>query len=323
MKIQYDHSTQTVIKNFVARYLVLIDEYELVKSKSHPNILKAGDFYKTHKLCSKTFLKYYKRYVESGRDLIRLMPQKRGPRYTTRRTPLGIEKKVVELRNQGNNRYEIYKILKDDLKYKQAPAPSTVYEIFKRYGVNKKTKVMNQNKRKIIKRKAGEQGHVDIHYLRKSIILSNNKQYYVLSVLDSASRIAWSEILEDTKAITVMFSLLRIINILRIRYSIEFSEILSDNGVEFKGTEKHPVEMLLKELQIKHICTKPYRPQTNGKIERFWRTLEEDFVEGTMLDSLEEVKSELEKYMLYYNELRPHQGIGGKTPKELLNLLPN
>ena len=58
----------------------------------------------------------------------------------------------------------------------------------------------------------------------------------------------------------------------------------------------------------------PYRPQTNGKVERFWRTLNEDLVNGTDFDNIEEFRNELVQYLLYYNKMRPHQSLDGKTP---------
>ena len=63
---------------------------------------------------------------------------------------------------------------------------------------------------------------------------------------------------------------------------------------------------MLQELGITHRYTRPCRPQTNGKVERFWRTLNEDL---------------LNQYLLYYNTERPHQGLGGKTPLLTLELL--
>jgi len=78
---------------------------------------------------------------------------------------------------------------------------------------------------------------------------------------------------------------------------------------------------MLEEIGVKHRYCRPYRPQTNGKVERFWRTLNEDLIEGTTFESEEEFKKELEQYIYYYNTLRPHQALGGKTPLECLNSL--
>ena len=72
---------------------------------------------------------------------------------------------------------------------------------------------------------------------------------------------------------------------------------------------------------IKHRYTRPYRPQTNGKIERFWRTLNEDLLDETTFESVGELKQELVEYLLYDNTERPHQGLGGKSPLQTLKLL--
>lgn len=141
---------------------------------------------------------------------------------------------------------------------------------------------------------------------------------YVISLVDSCSRLAWAEVLTAKKALPVMFKALKIINTLNVTYGISFAEILSDNGAEFAARSnpaEHPFEAMLQELGIKHRYTRPYRPQTNGKVERFWRTLEDDLVDGASFDSLDHFAAELLDYLVYYNTFRPHQALGGKTPK--------
>ncbi len=103
--------------------------------------------------------------------------------------------------------------------------------------------------------------------------------------------------------------------------------MLTDNGPEFGKKEsnkkmEHPFERMLIEMGIKHRYIRPYRPQTNGKVERFWKTIEEDLFEETNFDSLDEMKEELLQYMYYYNQERPHQGINGLTPFKFLENCP-
>ena len=134
---------------------------------------------------------------------------------------------------------------------------------------------------------------------------------------------AWAEVVEDIKSLTVMFATLKLINFQNVRYRIQYEELLSDNGPEFSSKTEprksaHPFERMLMELGIKHRYTRPYRPQTNGKVERFWRTLNEDLIEGTTFETLDAFKNELEKYLLYYNKMRPHQGINGQNPNDFL-----
>ena len=181
---------------------------------------------------------------------------------------------------------------------------------------------MKRERRKIIKEKAGELGHIDCHYLPKGLIEGSSKGYYLVALIDSCTRIAWAEVVEDIKSLTVMFSVLRMLNLLNLRYAIKFTSVLTDNGAEFgsgvhaSNKRTHPFERMLLELGIKHRYTQPYRPQTNGKIERFWRTVQEDLLEDMVFSSLEALQGELEQYILYYNELRGHQGLEGETPEE-------
>ena len=80
-----------------------------------------------------------------------------------------LNNKVIELRKKGNSKYEIVSILKPSL-VKFTPSASGVYNICKRYGLNRLTPKMKQNKRKIIKERMGQLGHIDCHHLSKSII---------------------------------------------------------------------------------------------------------------------------------------------------------
>lgn len=223
----------------------------------------------------------------------------------------------MEERKAGHNRFAIQAALRE--KQHNPPSPSTIYQVLKRHGLNRMTPPLIEEKRRIIKQKVGELGHVDLHQLPQDIFIAPLKEVaYVVSVIDACSRLAWSEVLVGKKSLPVTFKVLKILGTLERRYGVVFEEMLSDNGAEFaarKSPDNHPFEVMLAEMQIKHRYTRPYRPQTNGKAERFWRTLDEDLIEGTTFDDLQHFKNELLEYMLYYNEFRPHQAIQGMTPK--------
>jgi transposase InsO family protein len=310
---------ETLKRNYIQKWRFLISEYELTKAKKHPHFKFVGDFYKHHNTNRQTFLKYYNRYKVERLDC-QLLPQKRGPKWKTRRPLPLIEQKVIEERIKGNNRYEIHAILKPKLK-SHTPSPSGVYAILRREHLNRLKPKMKANKRQIIKERAGELGHIDCHYLSKDLIVTSTKRYYLVCVIDDYCRVAWAEVVEDIKSLTVMFAALKSINLLHAEYRIQFEELLSDNGSEFcsrNNPQNHPFERMLLELGIKHRYTKPYRPQTNGKVERFWRTLNDDLIEGTTFESIEHFKDELLQYLLYYNNVRAHQGINGLAPKVFL-----
>lgn len=315
----------TLKKNYLQKYRFLIKEYEKVKEGGHLRFRFVKDFYEFHHTDRRSFLKYYNRYKQNGREED-LLPQKRGPRWKTRRPLPYIENKVKELRLNGLSRYEIVSVLKPKLKG-FTPSPSGVYNILRRNGLNRLKPKMKESKRRIIKKKAGELAHIDCHYLSKSIIRDEHRRLYLVSIVDSCTRVAWSEVVEDLKGLTVMFAVLKGLNILAEHYDIRFKEVLTDNGPEVGKKESkkksgHPFERMLMELGIKHRYTRPYRPQTNGKVERFWKTLEEDLLSETTFDSLEELKDELIQYVYYYNHERPHQALGGISPIEFAKNCP-
>lgn len=307
---------KTIERNYIQKWRFLIAEYEAVKNGLSPTFKRVGEFYRHHGTCSQTFRKYYNRYLAEGGEAA-LLPQRRGPKWKERREPTAIEAAVLDERRRGQNRYEIYAVLRE--KGLEPPSPSTIYRITRRHGMNRLTTPMREEKRRLIKTKVGEMGHVDLHQISRDVFLHTPaRPVYLISIVDSCSRLAWAEIVSSKKALPVMFKTLKMINTLHARYGVTFAEILTDNGAEFCGRTKpdeHPFEAMLIELGSKHRYTRPYRPQTNGKVERFWRTLDGDVIEGATFNDENHLAREILEYMLYYNELRPHQALGGKTPK--------
>jgi len=86
--------------------------------------------------------------------------------------------------------------------------------------------------------------------------------------------------------------------------------------------KERPFERMLLEMGIKHRYTRSYKPQTNGKVERFRRTIEEDLFEETTFDSVDHIKQELLERLIYYNRERPRQAPDGKTPVEAAEICP-
>jgi transposase InsO family protein len=307
---------RTVERNYIQKWRFLIREYEAVKAGRSAHFTRVGEFYRHHGTCSQTFRKYYNRFLQSGGSEAELIPQRRGPRWKTRRMAAEVEDIVLQERARGLNRYEIHAILCQ--RVAPAPSVSAIYRAMVRHGVNRRPKAVEE-KRRIIKTAIGELGHADLHRLSRDIFLHPPAQeVHVLSVIDACSRLAWAGLVTGKKALPVMFRALAVINTLHQRYGVQFAELITDNGAEFasrKRPQEHPFELMLSELGIKHRYTRPYRPQTNGKVERFWRTLEDDLVEGTTFANLDEFATELGQFLIYYNDFRPHQALAGATPR--------
>jgi transposase InsO family protein len=312
---------RTIERNYQQKWRFLIAEYESVKAGRSEAFRTVGAFYRHHGTCSQTFRKYYNRYRQSGSPED-LLPRRRGPKWRDRREPQGIDAEILAQRRKGLNRYEILAVLKQ--LFAKPPSPSTIYRRLRQHGLNRKSRAMVEEKRKIIKTRLGEMGHVDLHQLpRDMFLMPPARPAYVISLLDGCSRLAWAEVVTSKKSVPVMFKTMRLLNALRVTYGIAFEEILTDNGAEFVGDpEEHPFELLMAEIGAKHRRTKPYRPQTNGKIERFWRTLNEDVIDEATFDNLHHFENELFDYLVYYNDHRPHQALGGATPKAFAEALP-
>jgi transposase InsO family protein len=109
-------------------------------------------------------------------------------------------------------------------------------------------------------------------------------------------------------------------------HELELSAVLTDNGTEFCGTDQHPFEQLLFVLGIEHRRTRVKRPQTNGFVERFHRTILDEFfriaLRGRIFEELETLEVELQKWLCYYNLERAHLGYRnrGRTPYQTVEL---
>ena len=94
-------------------------------------------------------------------------------------------------------------------------------------------------------------------------------------------------------------------------------EIVTDGGRQFcSWTGKSQFGTYLRKHDIKHTVCRPHHPQTNGKLERFWHTLREEFLGKARFNTFEELNEQLALFVKYYNFQRPHQGIGGMTPAD-------
>jgi transposase InsO family protein len=101
---------------------------------------------------------------------------------------------------------------------------------------------------------------------------------------------------------------------------IDVTAILTDNGREYCGTDRHPYELYLQLNDIEHRTTRVRRPQTNGFVERFNRTVLDEFFRSAFrtkfYESVEELQADLDQWLVYYNTERPHHGYRnmGKRP---------
>lgn len=247
-----------------------------------------------------------------------------------RQTPKSLERLVIKIRdNAGLSSIKIH----FELKNRGIKNPSTgcflsesaVCAIFKRYKRGYKFDKLKRPKPVIIryeKQFPGEMAHTDVKKIRKIKGDYNQKRYEAL-LIDDCTRLSYVEIIPDKTAQTLSDFLKAGVKFFKDEFNIEFKSLLSDNGNEFttrykKNLSIHLFEATLKSLGIKHKYTKPYHPQTNGKAERMWRTLDIEFYRKKWLFSPEHREQELAKWINKYNKHRVHLGIKGLTPYQKL-----
>ena len=140
-------------------------------------------------------------------------------------------------------------------------------------------------------------------------------------MLDCHSRYGWARLYTAKLPVTAAHVLNQDIPPLFEKHHARIHTVLSDNGREFCGRlDGHPYELFLQPEQIEYRTTQVRRPQRNGFVERFHRTLLEEHlhIQGRkkFYETLEGMQKDLDDYLVRYNTQRPHQGLNmkGRTP---------
>jgi len=133
----------------------------------------------------------------------------------------------------------------------------------------------------------------------------------VHTIVDDHSRLAYAEVLADAKAQTVTGFLERAL-VFFDRHGIEAKRLMSDNAWSY--TLNRSLRELLAERGIRHLTTRPHRPRTNGKVERFIQTLEREWAYGLVYASSKHRRQALPYWLDHYNRSRPHSSLGSRPP---------
>jgi transposase InsO family protein len=140
---------------------------------------------------------------------------------------------------------------------------------------------------------------------------------FVHVAIDDASRLAYVEVLPNERADTAVGFLHRALAFYR-RHGLTVRQVMSDNGSAYVS---HLFAATCQRLRLRHLRTKPYTPQTNGKAERIIQTLLREWAYAIPYSSSRLRTAALPRWLRYYNHHRPHAGIGGQTPSARLRQL--
>jgi len=135
---------------------------------------------------------------------------------------------------------------------------------------------------------------------------------YAHAIVDDHSRLAYVELHDDEKAATVSGFVERALAFFA-EHGIVAKRLMTDNG--FSYVKNRSLRELLASREIRHLTTEPYRPRTNGKVERFHQTMAREWAYGLRYRSFRHRADALPHWLQHYNTRRPHSSIGDRPPK--------
>jgi transposase InsO family protein len=278
--------------------------------------------------CARKWVGRYRLEGEAG-----LLDRSSAPRRVANRTPPERVELILALRRLRMTAAEIAEVL--------GMALSTVSGILTRLGVGRLGLLGLEQPRRYERSRPGELVHVDVkklgrieggaghrvrggpqHYNRTFTDRAGNVRRtvgweYVHVAVDDYSRLAYAEVLPNERAASAVAFLRRAVAFFE-RHGIRVERVLTDNGSAYRSTI-HALACRL--LGIRHLRTRPYRPQTNGKAERFIRTLLAGWAYGAIYRSSNERTATLDGWLWHYNHRRRHSALGRQPPVSRTNLL--
>ena len=283
-------------------------------------------------ISDRTARKWIARYRAEGRD--GLLDRSSAPAVVANRTDQRQVEVIAALRRLRFTGAEIAELLEMAL--------STVSGILTRIGMGKLGRLGLEPAQRYERARPGELIHIDVKKLGRihggaGKRMTGYRHYtpekrdaagvdrrtvgweYVHVAIDDATRLAFVEVLTDETAITAVGFLRRAIAHYA-SYGIMVERLITDNGSAYRSTV-HAIAC--RTLGIRHLRTRPYRPQTNGKAERFIRTLLGGWAYGAIYRSSDERKAALPGWLDFYNRRRPHGALSHKPPLARLNELNN
>jgi transposase InsO family protein len=204
-------------------------------------------------------------------------------------------------------------------------ATSTVCAVLKRLGLNRLSRLEPpEPANRYCRRHPGELIHIDVKKLGKFAqpghrVTGRGKGThanrgigweFVHVAIDDTSRLAYVEILDDEKGATCVGFLRRAIGWFAA-HGVTVQRVMTDNGTGYRS-KVHAAAVA--ELEIRHLRTRPYRPRTNGKAERFIQTLQVEWAYAASYSDHWQRRRALLPWLSYYNCRRPHSALGHKTP---------
>ena len=270
-------------------------------------------------VAERTVYRWLERYRAEGQ--MGLSDRSSAPHRIPHRTPARRVRAILALRRVGMTSSEIAELLEMPL--------STVSAVLRREGLGKLSRLEPpEPPNRYERRSPGELIHVDVKKLGRILkpghrVTGNRRSRqlttgglgiagweFVHVAIDDHSRLAYAEVLRDERGVTAVGFLRRAIAFFA-SHGITVQRVMSDNGPAYRSMV-HAIAC--KEIGLRHLRTRPYRPRTNGKAERFIQTMLREWAYARIYANSAERIGALPLWLDRYNWRRPHGSLGHRPP---------
>jgi len=246
--------------------------------------------------------RWWQRYAAGGEAALR--PRSRRPRRSPRQVPTATESAILALRTQGLGPARIA--------LQVAPSVSTVYRTLVRHGRNQLHPPIARTVQRYEKSRPGELVHVDLKYLPS---LENRAEFEFAAVDDfTREAVVWIAGARTTHNATTFLE--HLVDVLP--YPIE--AVMTDNDLVFTmrfayyRQRRTRFEDACRRLGICHRRLRPHAPESNGKVERFIKTIDDECLAVHQPQTCAARTGVVSEFVWYYNHQRPHLSLAGQTP---------
>jgi transposase InsO family protein len=267
--------------------------------------------------------RWWHRWVDGGRQPASLLDRSSRPRRSPRQLAVEVEERVCACRRATGWGPRLISGV-------TGIAHSTVWKVLRRHGLSRRRPAAKEPANRYEWPCAGDLLHMDTSryagFLRPGHRVTGDRSQrsrnwmrpetrvgydYVHALVDDHSRLAYVELHPDQTAATVTGFVERALAYLA-EHGITARRLMTDNA--FAYVKNRSLRELLTERGIRHLTTQPYRPRTNGKVERFHQTMAREWAYGRSYTSHHDRNQALPDWLDNYNRHRPHSSIGDQPP---------
>jgi transposase len=266
--------------------------------------------------------RWWHRWLEGGRQLSALLDRSSRPRRSPRLLSAELQERICDCRRRTGWGPRL-------VAGATGFAHSTVWKVLRRHGLSRRPVAAREPANRYEWPCPGDLLHMDVcsyaRFLRPGHRVTGDRSQrlrgrsvesrvgydYAHAIVDDHSRLAYVELHDDEKAATVTGFVERALAFFAA-HGITCKRLMTDNA--FAYVKNRSLRELLHARGIRHLTTEPYRPRTNGKVERFHQTMTREWAHGLSYRSHRQRNQALPHWLDHYNRTRPHSALAGRPP---------